>query len=84
MLFLSLLLAVGLFFIAISKKLDTDIERMDANFTGDLLMDEEERTWYYFDRKKKERNSKGAKYLGRLLIFWCVVWVAVILLDLIF
>ena len=78
-----LLLAVGLVFLAISKKLDTDVERLDANFTGDLLPDAEEKVMYYFEKKKKIRNSKGAKYFSYLLIFWSIVFFIVMLVGLI-
>ena len=72
-----ILLAVGLIFLAISKKIDTDVERLDANFTGDLLHDVEEKFLYDFEKKKKIRNSKGAKYFGYLLIFWSIVFLIV-------
>ncbi len=68
------LLAVGLIFLAISKKLSNDVERLDANYTGNLIPDAEEKLWYDFDKKKKIRNSKGAKYFGYLLIFWSIMF----------
>ena len=68
------LLAVGLIFLAISKKLSNDVERLDANYTGNLIPDAEEKLWYDFDRKKKVRNSKGARYFGYLLIFWSIMF----------
>ena len=77
-----LLLAVGLVFLAISKKIDTDVERLDANFTGDLLPDAEEKAMYYFEKKKKIRNSKGAKYLAYLLIFWSMIYLLLIIIGL--
>ncbi len=78
-----MLLAVGLIFLAISKKIDTDVERLDANFTGDLLSDAEGKAMYYFEKKKKIRNSKGAKYFSYLLIFWSIVFFIVMLVGLI-
>jgi hypothetical protein len=69
----SIFLAIGLLFIAISKKLNNDVERLDANYTGNLIPDAEEKLWYDFDRKKKVRNSKGAKYFGYFLIFWSIM-----------
>ena len=69
----SIFLAIGLLFIAISKKLSNDVERLDANYTGNLIADAEEKLWYDFDRKKKVRNSKGAKYFGYFLIFWSIL-----------
>jgi hypothetical protein len=68
------LLAVGLIFLAISKKLSNDVERLDANYTGNLIPDVEEKLWYDFDKKKKIRNSKGARYFGYFLIFWSIMF----------
>ena len=76
-----ILLAVGLIFLAISKKIDTDVERLDANFTGDLLHDVEEKFLYDFEKKKKIRNSKGAKYLAYVLIFWSILFLIGIIIG---
>ena len=73
LIFPCIFLAIGLLFIAISKKLSNDVGRLDANYTGHLLSDAEEKLWYDFDRKKKVRNSKGAKYLGYFLVFWSIL-----------
>ncbi len=70
----SIVLIVGLIFLAISKKLNNDVERLDANYTGNLIPDAEEKLWYDFDKKKKIRNSKGAKYFGYFLIFWSIIF----------
>jgi hypothetical protein len=77
-----ILLAIGLLFLAISKKLSNDVERLDANYTGNLIPDAEEKLWYDFDKKKKVRNSKGAKYLAYLLIFWSAIYLLLIIIDL--
>lgn len=84
LIFLIILLGVGLVFLAISKKLDTDVEKLDANFTGDLLPDAEETAMYYFEKKKKIRNSKGAKYFAYLLFFWTIVWSITLIVGLLF
>lgn len=81
LIFPSILLIIGLLFLAISRKIDTDVERLDANFTGDLLPDAEEKAMYYFEKKKKVRNSKGAKYFGYLLIFWSIIFLIVMIVG---
>jgi len=81
LIFPSILIAVGLLFLAISKKIINDVERLDANYTGNLIPDAEKKLWYDFDKKKKVRNSKGAKYLAYLLIFWSIIFSIVIIVG---
>jgi len=81
LIFPSILIAVGLLFLAISKKIINDVERLDANYTGNLIPDAEKKLWYDFDKKKKVRNSKGAKYLAYLLIFWSIIFSLEIILG---
>jgi len=76
-----ILLAIGLLFLALSKKIDADVERLDTNFTGDILPDAEEKAMYYFERRKKVRNSKGAKYFSYLLIFWSIIFLLVFIIG---
>jgi hypothetical protein len=79
-----ILLAVGLIFLAISKKIDADVERLDSNYTGDLLPNAEEEAMYYFEKRKKVRNSKGAKYFSYLMIFWSIVYFLLMIGSIIF
>ena len=76
-----ILLAIGLLFLALSKKIDADVEKLDANFTGDILPDAEEKEMYFFERRKKVRNSKGAKYFSYLLIFWSIIFLLVFIIG---
>ena len=76
-----ILLGVGLIFFSISKKIDTDIERLDANFLGDLLPNPDEEAMYKYERKIKVKNSKGSKNFAYLLFFWGIVWFVVMLLE---
>ena len=76
-----ILLGVGLIFFSISKKIDNDIERLDANFLGDILPNPDEDAMYKFERKIKVKNSKGSKNFAYLLIFWSIVWFVVMLLG---
>lgn len=76
-----ILLGVGFIFFSISKKIDADIERLDANFLGDLLPDPDEDAMYKFERRIKVKNSKGSKNFAYLLFFWSIVWFVVMLLG---
>ena len=76
-----ILLGAGLVFFSISKKIDNNIERLDANFLGDILPDPDADALYRFERKIKVKNSKGAKNFAYLLIFWSIVWFVVMLLG---
>ena len=76
-----ILLGVGFIFFSISKKIDNDIERLDANFLGDLLPNPDEDAMYKYERRIKVKNSKGSKNFAYLLIFWGIVWFVIMLLE---
>jgi hypothetical protein len=72
------LIVVGLIFISIHKRLNADLQSMDANYTGDLIPDTDNKMSYQQDRRIKKSFQKGSYYLGLLFLFWGIVFLIVI------
>lgn len=68
------LIVAGLIFLFIHKKLKGDIERMDANYTGDIVPDPESDIWHHHRKRIIKKNARGSYYLGLMLVFWGIVF----------
>jgi hypothetical protein len=76
-----ILIIAGLVFLFIHKKLKGDIERLDANYTGDIVPDPENDAWHRHRKKIIRKNARGSYYMGLMLIFWGIAFLIVILMD---
>lgn len=75
------LLIFGLLLIARGKKINNDIDELDANYLGDLIPDPDEEAMYRYERKSKVSNANACNGFGKFLIFWSIVFAIAILLD---
>lgn len=78
--FFVIILIIGFICLAISRHYKKRIEQMDAEFTGNIIPDQEAEAWYWYGRKINYRIMKATKYMGFLFIFF----VAAVLLMFLF
>lgn len=76
-----ILIIAGLVFLFIHQKLNGDIEKMDATYTGDIVPDSENDAWHHHRKRIIRKNARGSYYMGWLLIFWGVVFLIVMVTD---
>ena len=71
----------GLLFRLKGTQLQNKTERVDADYTGDLVKNPEEESMYHYERNLRISTSKACKNFGALLIFWGIVWFIFFLLP---
>lgn len=74
-----ILIITGLLFMFIQKRLKEKFERMDADYTGDLIKDKEYEATYLYEKRIKKDFQRGIYYFGLLLLFWGVVFFILLL-----
>ncbi len=74
-------LASGLILLAISRYYRLRIEKMDADFTGDIIHDQESTDWYWYGRKINYQIMKATKYIGFLILIFPVIFLIALIVE---
>jgi hypothetical protein len=81
--FLLILLVLGLICILISRRFKSSIERMDAEYTGDVLPDKEADASFHHERRIKYRIMKSSWYISMLFFAYLAAFLIFSVLSLI-
>ncbi len=79
--FLLLAIIPGIVCMFISRKFKHRINKMDAEYSGDIIPDKETEAWYQYERLIRYRIMKATENIGFIFFYFAAAMLLVLIIE---